>query len=693
MTVMSLELEVLQLSCMFNADPVSTYLRAIFPVFLAAAVILVALRIKKRKHREINVFLQFCNAMGSILNILLISILLMTFRPFLCYKHPGTAGASLRNYPSVVCDLAHGDFLAMVVAGILTFVLIPLPFLALAVYSTCKYPQKMSQYGGENFLKATGFLFFRFTPSRYYYGLVSMTRSLLVCLVPVVIIDDGGFQVLCLTAILILFSQVQMYLHPWRSHKTNMMDGAQSVILVLLLVGSGLTTQLDLDKRAVATLGVVGFALMLFLVLLTMMNTVHRILQVHPFYPYFICHHKADAAAQARYLQLLFVQRTRQTCFIDSDHLTNLEELFDVVRCRCGELCVYLTADTLRRPWCAGEITIAWQVHGKVTSIFHPSFTQPEDDSLEVRSIHNYIASADFKLVEYGITDEAVVNAYRWLLNGNKANYYVDHDIIGRKRLEDVVDKVTSSGNSRRTRFGSLLNATPYNAGFKSSTSSNADVCRQGTVVFSSRRNDDEASATVGILLGQIQASLLEVVPAGYTVLSDLGNEAADEAVAMLASAHVVVVVLTNDSLKTTQQLQVICNAMSEEVPCIPVSTPSFRFPNSQSFQDLKIRYKGEASELEARVQLFFKIISVPFTTYASQQVLSVQATSVLARIPKTSKYNSAGRHTASQEKAIALVKVQTIDEFFHEPVPRPDPNQIYKFTEMQALACAEIVC
>eukprot|EP00405_Crypthecodinium_cohnii_P036844 CAMPEP_0206538352 /NCGR_PEP_ID=MMETSP0325_2-20121206/7813_1 /ASSEMBLY_ACC=CAM_ASM_000347 /TAXON_ID=2866 /ORGANISM="Crypthecodinium cohnii, Strain Seligo" /LENGTH=496 /DNA_ID=CAMNT_0054035777 /DNA_START=460 /DNA_END=1950 /DNA_ORIENTATION=- len=496
-----------------------------------------------------------------------------------------------------------------------------------------------------------------------------------------------------MATLLLCFCVFQLNAKPWRSYIANYTDAGSNILMILLLICVGMSTDFTDSDYLLGTMAAVIFVLVFVGTMVLLSHTVYKHIVPAPYFARFICHHKADAAAQARYLQLLFVQRTRQTCFIDSDHLTNLEELFDVVRCRCGELCVYLTADTLRRPWCAGEITIAWQVHGKVTSIFHPSFTQPEDDSLEVRSIHNYIASADFKLVEYGITDEAVVNAYRWLLNGNKANYYVDHDIIGRKRLEDVVDKVTSSGNSRRTRFGSLLNATPYNAGFKSSTSSNADVCRQGTVVFSSRRNDDEASATVGILLGQIQASLLEVVPAGYTVLSDLGNEAADEAVAMLASAHVVVVVLTNDSLKTTQQLQVICNAMSEEVPCIPVSTPSFRFPNSQSFQDLKIRYKGEASELEARVQLFFKIISVPFTTYASQQVLSVQATSVLARIPKTSKYNSAGRHTASQEKAIALVKVQTIDEFFHEPVPRPDPNQIYKFTEMQALACAEIVC
>ena len=47
-------------------------------------------------------------------------------------------------------------------------------------------------------------------------------------------------------------------------------------------------------------------------------------------------------------LQLLLAQ---QSCFLDSDDLRDLDQLFDIVRCRIGQLMVLLTSDTLRKPW------------------------------------------------------------------------------------------------------------------------------------------------------------------------------------------------------------------------------------------------------------------------------------------------------------------------------------------------------
>mmetsp|Transcript_19670 Transcript_19670/g.42614 ORF Transcript_19670/g.42614 Transcript_19670/m.42614 type:complete len:738 (-) Transcript_19670:82-2295(-) len=651
MTVMSLELEVLQLSCMFNADPVSTYLRAIFPVFLAAAVILVALRIKKRKHREINVFLQFCNAMGSILNILLISILLMTFRPFLCYKHPGTAGASLRNYPSVVCDLAHGDFLAMVVAGILTFVLIPLPFLALAVYSTCKYPQKMSQYGGENFLKATGFLFFRFTPSRYYYGLVSMTRSLLVCLVPVVIIDDGGFQVLCLTAILILFSQVQMYLHPWRSHKTNMMDGAQSVILVLLLVGSGLTTQLDLDKRAVATLGVVGFALMLFLVLLTMMNTVHRILQVHPFYPYFICHHKADASAQARYLKMLLDQRglVGQGAFLDSDHLQDLDKLFDIVKTRVGILMTYLTRGTLTRPWCCGEITTAHRNNVKVMRVVTPSFIPPTDS--ELAALQDYVDFKSCSLVNYGITIEDMQVALSWFLSYNVGSVELQEDLHGNARFEALLHSIGTYEKVNKDRPGHIMS----NTSAKMINSSSAKLAAVGTAMSAAVNNivnemnldgcllvsadpaDSEAIAAANILVLKIRMEVFQTLQCETIELSSLDdcqNNLPVHRRPMAARCAAIVVVMSRGTLNCRVQLQTIAEAVRAHTPTvIPMKTTGFLFPNEEYFRNILPWRLDRRRGGRSHVTSFFRLIALEFTPHASDQTLTAQCTEVVSRL------------------------------------------------------------
>ncbi len=66
--------------------------------------------------------------------------------------------------------------------------------------------------------------------------------------------------------------------------------------------------------------------------------------------------------ASAAYLRLVF---------IDSDHLDDLDGLFDIVKVRTGRLVVYLTADTLRRPWCVGEVTTAF--HAKVHMLDAPA--------------------------------------------------------------------------------------------------------------------------------------------------------------------------------------------------------------------------------------------------------------------------------------------------------------------------------
>ena len=80
---------------------------------------------------------------------------------------------------------------------------------------------------------------------------------------------------------------------------------------------------------------------------------------LQPLESHFICHHKVAAAAQSRVIQLLMEEQTTQHCFIDSDHLKDLDQPYSAVRTCLKSLVVYLTRVILHQPWCVEEMTIA----------------------------------------------------------------------------------------------------------------------------------------------------------------------------------------------------------------------------------------------------------------------------------------------------------------------------------------------
>ncbi len=56
--------------------------------------------------------------------------------------------------------------------------------------------------------------------------------------------------------------------------------------------------------------------------------------------------------------KVLLQSKAKQIVFIDSDDLKELDQLFDIAKCKVRRLVVYLTRDTLTRPWCAGEVFV-----------------------------------------------------------------------------------------------------------------------------------------------------------------------------------------------------------------------------------------------------------------------------------------------------------------------------------------------
>eukprot|EP00971_Amphidinium_carterae_P262609 5209183-Amphidinium_carterae.1 len=349
---------------------------------------------------------EFVNTVGTLFNIFFISIIISCVSPLVCYPHPGNSGRSVVGNPTTLCNF-EDDHAYVVTTGFIALLCVPVPFLALVVFGILRYRRYVrSSLDAQWFLASFRFLFMRFHPSAYYFGAATVARGVCCCLVPVVL-DGPGVQVVLLAMIIGTYVLVQQHLHPWRAKLANIVDGLLGFLLLLILLCLAVVTDLP-GTQAVPMVAVVGFVGTLIAPTAITAYIFFK-KSIRDSYHIFICHHKADAAAQSRLLKMLLTAMTGKRIFIDSDDLIELDKLFDIVKTRVKLLLVYLTRDTLMRPWCVGEITTNWACRGKVATVKTPSFIHPSED--EAKELHLLVDTASFNLLEQGITQDAMALA------------------------------------------------------------------------------------------------------------------------------------------------------------------------------------------------------------------------------------------------------------------------------------------
>ena len=76
-------------------------------------------------------------------------------------------------------------------------------------------------------------------------------------------------------------------------------------------------------------------------------------------YTCFLSHYKQEAGMEARYLRDLLQKMLRKPCFLDSQNLANLKNLFKNGLERCDVLVLLATKNVLRRPYCLLELWCA----------------------------------------------------------------------------------------------------------------------------------------------------------------------------------------------------------------------------------------------------------------------------------------------------------------------------------------------
>ncbi|CAE7474597.1 ANK1 [Symbiodinium pilosum] len=140
----------------------------------------------------------------------------------------------------------------------------------------------------------------------HYYCIVTLFKNCILAFVPVIFQRGVAFQSCLLGFSIVLFMMHQQQVQPWKSNIANQLDGICSAALLSLLLCGTLATPTNLS--IVKDLQIAGTAVVCLLGVFLIGGlgySLYRLCVPGKHYKWFICHHKADASAQARLLKML----------------------------------------------------------------------------------------------------------------------------------------------------------------------------------------------------------------------------------------------------------------------------------------------------------------------------------------------------------------------------------------------------
>mmetsp|Transcript_17672 Transcript_17672/g.40956 ORF Transcript_17672/g.40956 Transcript_17672/m.40956 type:complete len:1433 (+) Transcript_17672:77-4375(+) len=617
-SLLSFNMGNLKMACVVAVDPAWTFFTRQFVAPACLPVLYATVAIKKylSKSKTVNVSVEFCNAAGTLFSAFFISVVTTSMDALVCYEHP-SGGSSVTLHPAVLCwdDDRH---VRMVMTAFLAFLFIPLNFACCCVFAVVNHPRVMARNDQRQrqFHHRFRFLFFRFRPEAYAYGLFLIVRSLILCLIPAVLSGSAGMQVLLLCAIIISFGMYQATKQPWLTSLVNRVDNITSTVLILSLLCGIIKTDLPVSDGEIGFLSTV----MLIVASITLAYGAGRTLADMIFpnthYHFFLCHHMGFAAGQARYFQMLILKTTCKSVFLDADDLKDLSTLMDVVQNRIQHFLIYLTEDTLRRPWCLWELVLAKEKQLRITRIMHWSFEEPtEEDLADVAAF----IKPGVSIGEHGVDADLIRKAIYWI-SGPESEIDTIHlrpDLPGTSIFLDAVIELARSKQEIPTV--SMPNELD-------------------TLLISTDISDLEATAAGGILIDTIQQESSTLIGGSIILLADLGHKGlrASELQQVVARARMCVVVLTAKTLQSLQQVQVIILGMAGKATVVPVSTPGFAFPSDSTLLEVVPNlFVDHSRECELAMKSFFEWIAIPLTTHGSSNKLRAETSEVVKRIPE----------------------------------------------------------
>jgi len=614
-SIVSFDMGNLKLGCFVSVDPVSSFLTRQIVAPSCLPVLLASVCFKKwTTQAYVNVPVEFGNAVGTIFSAFFISVVTTSVDALVCYEHP-TAGSSVIIEPAVLCWSSDERHRRMVSIAVLAFILVPASFFSVCCFAVFMHPRVMARNDDRQrrFHHSFRFLFFRFRPNAYTYGLLLLIRNLIICLIPAIVSGKVGVQVLLLCGIILAFGMFQATWQPWRTRLVNRVDSVTSTVLILILMCGIMKTDLAVSDMDIAVLSTSVLVIAGVTLGVGAGLSIKDSLWPNARYHHFLCHHKAFAAAQARYLQMLILKHLHKTCFLDSDDLKDLSKLFETVKTRVTHFLVYLTKDTLTRPWCVGEVVVCKESKLTITKIVHWSFQGPTARDLE--DVSGYVAPG-VNLMDYNIDNRRIVRALHWVSGPDVPMIGMRPEMPGTSIFFHAIMELAAK---------------------KSKPTKSSMPTEYDTMLISTDISDLEATAAGGILIERIQQEAAGMLQGSLILLADLGHAGLsnEELRASISRSRLTVVILTAFTLECLQQVQVIILGMLGKACVVPVVTPRFQFPGDTYYRDaLPSLFTEDLEEAEKAMKNFFEQIAIPLSTHASESTLKAEASEVLRRIP-----------------------------------------------------------
>eukprot|EP00971_Amphidinium_carterae_P279767 5553577-Amphidinium_carterae.1 len=387
---------------------------------------------------------------------------------------------------------------------------------------------------------------------------------------------------------------VQQTVRPWRAGVANFVDMCIGIGLVLLLLAIAVLTDFQKGGSAVRVAGVLAMLVVIVAPLTTVVIAWYKAWAASR-YEHFICHHKAGAGAQARLMKMLLVSRHGKNVFIDSDDLVELDQLFDIVKTKVRVLVVYLSRGTLTRPWCVGEICTAFESRKRIVTVQTGSWDMPEES--EIDQMPEFIEKTGCNLQEQGITEQLVAKSLRRIVSDEVPTIFMDNSHVGGAKFLMIAQQLTLFGNSdgKPQQEVSRSRSTVKASGGTTAAQMRAEP---GCLVACADPSDDEAVAAVSILVIKALDQMVALDVPGVVNVTDHAQDTNDPT-------------LLEEVLHATQASRAVLPQLWPSPNALPVT------------------------EAEGHLKSFFKLITVFLATMGSDQVLTVNAASVVSRVPK----------------------------------------------------------
>lgn len=171
------------------------------------------------------------NTIGKLLQTLYVFLCKQALAYLVVTEHPA-GPATLAEYTDII--FLSDEHLSMGWLAALVILFYVVGIYAGIAYAVVRAPAKSADV---NFRNRWKFIFVRWRPHKWYWGLLLLLRNLCIALVPVVISSNAMHQVAAFTVVVSIYMLAEAQFLPWVSYTNNYVSVGMSLLMILIAIG------------------------------------------------------------------------------------------------------------------------------------------------------------------------------------------------------------------------------------------------------------------------------------------------------------------------------------------------------------------------------------------------------------------------------------------------------------------------